>query len=184
METNKQSHVDPLREHTYDGIQEYDNRLPNWWLWTFYGAIIFAFCYWFYYHQAGQKMTADVQLQHELAAITARNASLSKGPLTDDQLWTMSQDPNTVAAGRAIFMANCATCHGNNLEGKIGPCLTDQNWIHGGLPTEIIHTITTGVGPKGMPTWGPILGANRINTVASFVLSFHKKGEPIIPVTK
>jgi cytochrome c oxidase cbb3-type subunit III len=180
QQTHIEAHQDPLREHVYDGIQEYDNRLPNWWLWTFYCAIIFAVGYWFYYQQSGDAVTADVQLQMEQAAIAARAASLSKGPLTDDQLWAMSQDPTTVAAGAATFATTCATCHGENLKGKIGPDLTDQVWIHGGTPAEIVHTITTGVGAKGMPTWGPILGAKRINDVAAFVLSHHKKGEPIV----
>ncbi len=180
MQNSTEIHKDPLRAHIYDGIQEYDNRLPNWWLWTFYGSIIFAIGYWFYDQQSGNALSADARLQQAQAAITARAASQSKGPLTDEQMWALSQEPATVAAGAATFATTCASCHGENLQGKIGPNLTDQVWIHGGTPVEIVHTITTGVGPKGMPTWGPILGAKRINEVAAFILNHHKQGEPII----
>jgi cytochrome c oxidase cbb3-type subunit 3 len=172
---------DKLREHIFDGIQEYDNRLPNWWLWTLYGAIIFAFAYWFFSHQAGQDYTAEAQLNKDLAMLTARVASLSKGPLSDEQMWALSVEPGTVADGAQVFKTNCVTCHGENLQGKIGPSLVDQKWIHGGQPTQIVQTITKGVATKGMPTWGPLLGAKRINNVAAYVLSFHKKGEPILP---
>jgi len=178
---HSKNQIDPLREHVFDGIQEYDNRLPNWWLWTLYGAIIFAVVYWFYYHQSGQDLSPDLRLKRELAEITARSASLSKGPLSDDQLWALSQDAATVAAGRATFNTTCVSCHGENLKGKIGPNLTDTKWIHGGRPTEVVHTITTGVAAKGMPTWGPILGPKRINEVAAYVFSYHTKGEPILP---
>ena len=42
---------DPLRPHSFDGIHEYDKRLPNWWLWTLYGAIIYSAIYWGLYHR-------------------------------------------------------------------------------------------------------------------------------------
>ncbi|MDH5370774.1 MAG: cytochrome C oxidase subunit III, partial [Gammaproteobacteria bacterium] len=36
--------------HAWDGdIQEFNNPLPTWWLWTFYATVIFAIVYWFLY---------------------------------------------------------------------------------------------------------------------------------------
>ena len=67
-------------------------------------------------------------------------------------------DNQTVAAGEAIFKANCVACHGADMKGGIGPNLLDTLWIHGGTPADIRHTITVGVPDKGMLTWGPILG--------------------------
>src|SRR5829696_248017 len=46
----KQNQEDPVRPHSFDGIQEYDKRMPNWWLWTLYSAIAFALAYWAFYH--------------------------------------------------------------------------------------------------------------------------------------
>lgn len=36
--------------HAWDGdLQEYNNPLPRWWLWCFYGTIVFSVIYWFLY---------------------------------------------------------------------------------------------------------------------------------------
>lgn len=167
------------RHHIYDGIQEYDNRLPNWWLWTLYGAIMFSFAYWFYYHWPAPAESGGERVTRKMARIAADAAKKSGGELTDGELWKMSRDPQVVSAGRNTFQTLCASCHMPDLSGKIGPNLKDTQWIHGGLPHEVVATITNGVPVKGMPTWGPALGKQKISEVAAYVLSFHKQGEPI-----
>lgn len=171
-------HDDPVRHHTYDGIQEFDKKLPNWWLWTFYGAIIFSVGYWFLLHRAGGTLSPEQRLEKNLAALTAKAAAKSTGPLTNEQLWAMSRDSATVSAGQQTFNTTCASCHGVNLKGGIGANLVDNTWLHGGNPVDIVQTITKGVQAKGMPTWGPILGTKRINDATAYILSHHQPPAP------
>lgn len=176
---------DPVRPHVYDGIQEYDKRLPNWWLYTLYIMIAFWVGYWAYYEWFRSGPSSTERIEQELAAIETRKLATNT-KLDDATLWQMSRNPTFVAAGRATFNANCAACHLQSLRGKsespaaIGPDLTDQVWIHGGNPTQVFATVTNGVATKGMPTWGPTLGSRKIGEVVAYVLSHHTEGEPIV----
>lgn len=176
---------EPIRPHVYDGIQEYDKRLPNWWLYTLYIMIVFWVGYWAYYEWFRAGPSGSQSVERQLAAIDAAKLA-SNTKLDEPTLWQMSRNPAFVEAGKATFNANCSACHLASLRGKgenpaaIGPDLTDQTWIHGGKPTEIIATVTNGVQAKGMPTWGPVLGQKKISEVVAYVLSKHKEGEPIV----
>lgn len=169
---------DELRPHSFDGIQEYDKRLPNWWLLTFYGAIVFWVAYWFYYHRAHIGAPATVTLQHELDRIEAAKMAGNQ-QLDDATLWKMSRNAVFVDAGRQTFLTTCASCHKEDLRGTdaggIGPNLVDNTWIHGGKPTEIFHTVDKGVLEKGMPSWGPVIGARKVSEVVAFILSHHEE---------
>jgi cytochrome c oxidase cbb3-type subunit 3 len=175
---------DPIRPHVYDGIQEYDKRLPNWWLYTLYIAILFWLGYWAYYEWFRAGPTGAQAVSAEMARIEAIRLSAAK--LDDATLWQMSRNAEFVGAGKAVFEANCAACHLASLRGKsenptaIGPDLTDTAWIHGGKPTEVVELINKGVLAKGMPTWGPVLGAKKIGDVTAYIFSKHKEGEPIV----
>jgi cytochrome c oxidase cbb3-type subunit 3 len=163
-----------LREHEFDGIQEFDNRLPNWWLWTFYGACIFSFFYWIYYHSFPWGRTPLQEFRAEQAAIAA---TASSSMFTDDELRLAAQDAAVIAEGKTQFTANCLACHaadGGGMIGSVplpGPNLTDNAWIHGGSPTAIFKTIWDGVPEKGMVTWGPQLGKDRIRAVVAYLLT-------------
>jgi cytochrome c oxidase cbb3-type subunit 3 len=175
---------DPIRPHVFDGIQEYDKRLPNWWLYTLYITIVFWVGYWAYYEWLHVGPTGAQVVDTAMARIATDRLASAK--LDDASLWKMSQNATFVEAGKATFFANCAACHLASLRGKsesvaaIGPDLTDTVWLHGGKPTEVYELITKGELTKGMPTWGPVLGAKKITEVTAYILSKHKEGEPIL----
>ena len=176
---------DPVRPRVYDGIQEYDKKLPNWWLYTLYITIVFWVGYWGYFEWFHIGRSQEQVVATAMAKIESDRLSSAK--LDDASLWKMSQNPTFVEAGKAIFNANCAACHLVSLRGKsesvaaIGPDLTDTKWTHGGKPIKVYDLIMKGVLTKGMPTWGPVLGAKKISEVTAYILSKHKEGEPILP---
>jgi len=176
-----------VRPHVYDGIREFNNRLPNWWLFTLYATIVFWVGYWAYYEWFRVAPEGPRSVELAMTRIeAAKLASAAATTIDDKSLWAMSRNPVFVDAGRQTFNANCVACHLQSLRGKnesaaaIGPDLTDQVWIHGGNPTDMYRTVTEGVPAKGMPTWGPVLGAKRITEAVAYVLSHHKEGEPIL----
>jgi cytochrome c oxidase cbb3-type subunit III len=174
---------DPLRPHTYDGIQEYDKRLPNWWLASLWGTVIFSLIYWIYYHELDLGKEPAVAVMEEIAAAKSE-AAKHGGVVNDEMLWKLSQDAATVAAGKEIFMdpTRCVVCHLPTLQGMIGPNLVDKEWIHGGTPMEVMNIINEGVPAKGMVPWKTQLTQEQIKQVVAFIMSHHKQGEEIVKV--
>ena len=174
-----------LRPHTYDGIQEFDQRLPNWWLNTLYGAIAFSIVFWFAHMIAKIMPTDGDQVDAEMAKIAAVKMASSIDVTNDEVFWEMSKNPVFTTAGKATFDSLCVACHLASLKGKgenpaaVGPNLVDTAWIHGGTPKELYATVSQGVLIKGMPAWEPVLGQKKTAEVVAYVLSHHQKGEPI-----
>ncbi|MGA7119128.1 MAG: c-type cytochrome [Polyangiaceae bacterium] len=167
------------RSHVYDGIVEHDNKLPLWWQLTLYGAVVFALVYWYGRRLNAIQTTRDVYAQ-DVAVERAAEAerARARGTIDDDVLATLARDPATIAKGKSTFAASCAPCHRADAGGNIGPNLTDAYWIHGSKPTDIFKIVSEGVPAKGMPTWGPQLGQDRIESVVAFVLSLKDTNVP------
>ena len=108
-------------------------------------------------------------MQAEYAAEAARVRAA--GTVTPAALLALSRDDATVRQGREVFAGTCAACHGANGAGNIGPNLTDEFWLHGGAPDRIYQTVTNGVTSRGMPAWGPQLGADRVRAVTAYLLT-------------
>lgn len=171
--------------HDYDGIREFDNPLPRWWLITLWGSVVFAVFYWAYYHTTDLGPDQLGELQAEIneadAAEKARMAEMiksGKSPNSEKALVAMSKDAAAIEAGKAVFTANCASCHAQKAEGLVGPNLTDKYWIHGGKAENIFKVVAEGVLPKGMPAWKASIGESKVREVTAYILSVRNTNVP------
>jgi cytochrome c oxidase cbb3-type subunit 3 len=168
---------DQIRPSTYDGIQEYDNQLPNWWLITLILTIIFAFIYWTRYFVFESAPNQKAELMIQMERINEKVEKKLNLPSSEDLL-AMSKNPEVLQKGSVVFQTNCIACHGQKAEGGIGPNLTDKYWIHGGSPENIEHVIESGVVEKGMTPWKGILSPSQILQVAAYVISLEGSNPP------
>ncbi|HCH26492.1 MULTISPECIES: cytochrome-c oxidase, cbb3-type subunit III [Psychrobacter] len=83
----------------------------------------------------------------------------------------LSENPNALKVGSRLFLQNCAVCHGSNAKGALGyPNLTDNDWLYGGAPENILTTLHNGrVG--GMAAWRDQIGEDGVRAVSEYVLS-------------
>jgi cytochrome c oxidase cbb3-type subunit 3 len=163
---------DHLLEHSYDGIQEYDNPMPRWWVTSFWATIIFAVAYALGIGGIGVGAGRIADYEKDMAAFRLAHP-LGSANVAPEVLMALVNDPAAVASGKAIFAKNCVPCHGVDGGGIIGPNLTDDYWIHGGRIEQIHATIFSGVLVKGMPTWGKLLKPVDVQRVTAYVWTLH-----------
>lgn len=185
-QTHKNSDLDKnlIPGHEYDGIRELDNPLPGWWLITFYGTIIFAFLYWIHYTFSGAPdSVAELKMAlAEIQASATNHMTNSDSNLTipkEEELMALAKQVETVKMGRDLFAGKCASCHGPQGAGLVGPNLTDKYWIHGkGSGSDIYQVVSTGVLDKGMPAWKDTLKPDELKSAVAFVLSIKNTNVP------
>ncbi len=178
--------------HNWDGIEELNNPLPRWWLWTLYLTIIWAIGYTIAYPAwpmisgatkgvLGWSTRANVAA--EIAAHEGSNAALV-AQLVSADMPTLPQDPDlnryAIARGGAVFRSNCSQCHGSGAAGAKGyPNLLDDDWLWGGDIAQIMYTVRHGIRNtidadalySAMPAFGDILEPAEIDAVVEHVVS-------------
>jgi cytochrome c oxidase cbb3-type subunit 3 len=181
--------------HEWDGIKELNNPLPRWWLWTFYGTVVWALGYTIAYpawplissattgvfgYSSRADLAADIA-----SAKAAQGDLLSRIEATDvaDIVADEELARFARAGGRSAFKVYCSQCHGTGAEGTAGyPNLNDDEWIWGGTIEEIHATISHGVRSSAdvdtrfneMPNFGTdeLLTAAEMDVVVKQVASF------------
>lgn len=160
--------------HTWDGdLQEFNNPLPRWWLWMFYFTIIFTGLYLLLFPGLGSfkgalGWSSTGQYEGEMATADERYQPIFAQYATKS-VAEVAKDAKAQEMGQRLFVTYCASCHGSDARGALGfPNLADNDWLWGGEADTIKTTILNGrVG--AMPAWGPILGEEKVEQVASYV---------------
>lgn len=180
-----------IENHDYDGIRELDNPLPPWWLYLFYGTLVFAAIYMVRFHVLdGENQYEEFEMQMVDAEeeIARYQASLpEQGELV------VSEDETILLKGKKIFTSYCQVCHRPDGGGGIGPNLADPFWITGkGTLNDVFNVISNGGRPgKGMVAWKSSLNKTQIQHVSNYVMSLQgtnppnakaPEGEEIVPV--
>lgn len=181
-----------LREHEYDGIQEYDQKLPNWWLFTFYGAIVWFVAYWaLYYHTSLLKTDHEEVIARIQSVQQAKAAELEKTLASLDDATLVHEwatQPEVTSAGEATYLTNCSACHAADLSATMvagtvkvplpGLPLNDHQWKFGGKPMELFKLIHEGSPPEStghngarMQPWGQMLSPKQIAEVVAFLIA-------------
>lgn len=158
-----EKHIDELTGtqttgHEWDGIRELNTPLPRWWLWTFYGTIVFAIGYTIAYpawplisSATGGVLgySSRAELDKDLAAATAAKGDLVARVADTPVAEILASEDLTRfarAGGSSLFKVYCSQCHGTGATGSPGyPNLNDDEWIWGGSIEQIHQTISYGV---------------------------------------
>lgn len=178
--------------HEWDGIQEYNNPLPKWWVYILYVTIIWAIGYsiaypaWPLIKGATPGLlgwSTRAQVQEDIDAVNAQNAEVLERLAAADPA-TIPDDPElasfAINAGESVFKANCSQCHGSGAQGfQSGgfPNLNDDDWLWGGTMEDIVYTVTHGIRNdqdgdarwSQMPAFGEILPQEEIAQVVQFI---------------
>jgi len=186
--------------HSFDGIEELNNPVPKWWSTFFLLTIVWGFGYLLLYPGLGNwqgllgwkssnqgilniaeskaqviKAKADgmlVQYDREIAS-----ANEKYGPIftayAARSIEELATDADALKVGQRLFLQNCSQCHGSDARGTTGfPNLADKDWLFGGSPEAIKHSIMNGRNANGMMAWQGALGGEQgVKEVAAFVIS-------------
>ncbi|MCH8568029.1 MAG: c-type cytochrome [Balneolales bacterium] len=174
---------DLLMDHEYDGIQELDNNMPPWWLYGFYFTIVLSVGYLLYYEVLGWGPSQEEEYEIEMALAAERYGNLAEDAIFDFSLTQILTDAESIERGREVFNAStnlCATCHGAQGQGLVGPNLTDNYWKHGCDLESLIISIKDGFPNRGMPAYGSTvrIGNEDLVKLASYIISIRGSDPP------
>jgi len=171
---------DIMLDHDYDGIKELDNVLPPWWVYLFYGTIIFSVIYLVRFHVVGDyTQTEEFNKEIELAELEKSKLPKDASEEISYETVVAVTDAESLAKGKEIFNNACAACHKADGGGLVGPNLTDKHWINGGGIKNIFKIISEGSkNNPSMVAWKSNLSSKDIQSVSSYILTLAGTNPP------
>ena len=178
VEIEKEAEI--MLDHNYDGIEELDNDLPPWWKYGFYLTILVGIIYLFNFHvlHTGDLQGAEFDKEVAKAKLEVAEYMKTAANNVDETNVKILTELADIEAGKNVYTANCAACHGKIGEGGVGPNMTDNYWIHGGDIVNVFKSVKYGWPDKGMKSWKEDLSPMQMAQVSSYIHSLIGSNPP------
>jgi cytochrome c oxidase cbb3-type subunit 3 len=177
-------------DHSFDGIEEYDNPLPKWWFNMFMATIVFSLIYLVLYPGLGNfkgllGWTSVGHWEQEVKEADEKYSPIFKA-LAAKPVVELAKDKSAMKIGQRLYANNCAVCHGSTGRGALGfPNLTDNDWLYGGDPAKIKETLIHGRAAV-MPVKGlnPAMTNSDVSDLTHYLLSFSGRSDDKLAIKK
>lgn len=124
-------------------------------------------------------LAANVRAPDPGRNVTASRSAVLRNPV--------ASTPASIATGKRVYDANCATCHGNRAQGAVKagitisiieeqsgkqpPELTDDQWDHGASDGEVFSVIKRGLPPTMMPGFDRRISDRDVWSIVNYLRS-------------
>ncbi|MBF0566878.1 MAG: c-type cytochrome [Nitrospirae bacterium] len=153
-----------MSEHgNYDNIKEANKGIPVGYVVFFAGTIV-----WLIWYIVSYTPQISGWSQYKVFDKEMKEAQLTEAKAVKENPY--KDNGQAIGEGKALFTANCAACHGENLKGGVGPDLLAEKTIYGDSDSQFYESVAKGRA-NGMPPFDRQLGPDRIWKVVSFIKS-------------
>jgi len=163
--------ADELKDHNYDGIQEYDNPIPGWWHMIWWGSIVFGLCYVVVYHSPMVPSLHNRHASTEARALEVRFSELRQIPMGESKILQIMGQEAWLDQGRSVFKQKCTVCHGQEGQGLVGPNMTDDFYKNTTTLGGLVTVIQDGAANGAMPANRNTMNESEIALVAAYMAS-------------
>ncbi|MGD9714045.1 MAG: cytochrome c [Thermomicrobiales bacterium] len=168
-----------IKEHEYDGIQEYDNPTPGWWHLVFLGTCVFSICYYIFFQISPASWTVEESYDSAVAAdLRLQYAEIGDLKADEETIVRFMNDARWLKVGQSTYKAQCVTCHGAEASGQIGPNLTDHAYKNVRVISDLARVIENGANNGAMPAWKTRLHPTEIVLTAAYLASLRGQNIP------
>ena len=211
--SDKEKKVVQTTGHAWDGdIQEFNNPIPTWWLWSFYATVVFAIIYFVLFPAwpVGNDYTKGVLNDIEYVDPDGKtikthwntrslyekemaDAAIAQKKFTKDLEGKSSKEimsnpkPRSYAfsVAKVVFTDNCASCHQPGGAGIVGkyPNLADDDWLWGGNIEQIEKSIREGR-TGNMPAFAKRVNSKELDKLSEYILSLSVEGTDKVKATQ
>lgn len=158
----------------FDGIQEKEEgkkKMPLGMIILFLGLVVFGAAYLYLFMPQTTGWTQQKKYEEQVRAHEAERMKYMK---EHEAVETPEHEAREAEmTGEGLYKEHCALCHGEKLEGGVGPALTGPKFIYGGRLEDHVRIIGQGT-QKGMPPFDRQFGAEKVRAVAQYIHTRHK----------